>query len=631
MAAKGDIGDVGGVADTISSPPGTLVKPPSLITWTNGTPTLGVGSIAAPSHQGGLNADGGGGNGGDPDTYVGLFTFQATASSLGTGTHVQPSGRGDVVDIFGTPDISVSPPQQVAGFTSWAPATPSLVAGSLATPKGQGDVGQVGVSPTPPNEWNDSAQGAGTLTSWSSGTPTITVGSVASAKDQGDIDAIYSPTEHWAGVNSSWNTATPTLGVGSVALPHGQGSITNDALSLGYGPDTYVWVANPEPPVLALVTSGGVNQLTWTAWPPTAPVIPNITYTIYRAVLGSGFNVLVSGLTSPVYNDSSMVRGTSYQYYVDPVIPNTNVGTFASNVVTAIWGFTNTYAAPGVYTWNGTANAFVYGIQAIGGGGGGGGGAARNTGVAPVSTGGAGGGVALHAAVAAALIALTVTVTVGIGGNGSGGESAGQSGGTTTFGSYFTANGGDGGPVAGSGSHANGGTASSTIAGATLITGGNGGNANAAGINPPATVPSTTGAPSGGGGAGAPNNGGLPVVNGSNGGMVSSPTLVGGSGGQSFSIQATIDGQTLLGGNGTPGNTAGLSVGSGGGGAGYALLDAGLHTGTSVIGGSGGNGGLYGAGGGAGGAAEGSLDSTVTGGAAGNGASGLAIVTTYFW
>lgn len=198
--------------------------------WTSGASTLGVGSTTTPNTIGGLNADAGGGNNGDPDTYLGSFTLKAVPSSLGVGTVAAPTGRGDVVDVYGTPDVSVEPPQQVAGLIAFTTGAGTIgpVSGSFLPPIAHGDVGDVGMSPTPPNEWNDSAQGAGTLIAWSSGASTLSTGSIPQVRTRGDIDAIYSPNEHFAGVNPTWSPGTPTLGLGTVIVDtDGEGDITD--------------------------------------------------------------------------------------------------------------------------------------------------------------------------------------------------------------------------------------------------------------------------------------------------------------------------------------------------------------------------------------------------------------------
>lgn len=286
------------------------------------------------------------------------------------------------------------------------------------------------------------------------------------------------------------------------------------------------------------------------------------------------------------------------------------------------------FTANGSYTAASAANALD--LFVIGGGGGGAGGRQNASGSAPSGGGGAGGGRGYALNINPATFLYPVAVLVGMGGSPSVGGSglAGSPGNTTSFGSYMSSTGGGGGVNAGGGGHANGGTSSSTITGAVLIAGGNGGEVQASGVNPAVPAPSTSNSPSGGGGGGASNNGGNPPPPGGNGGAVASPSLAGGIGGASFAIGAS-GAQTLRGGDGTAGASAGFDSGSGGGAGGFALLQD-DDLGCQVFGGTGAPGGLYGAGGGGGGGAQGAAGGTQTGGNGGSGAQGLVVVVEHY-
>jgi hypothetical protein len=91
------------------------------------------------------------------------------------------------------------------------------------------------------------------------------------------------------------------------------------------------------------------------------------------------------------------------------------------------------------------APAGVYSIQALAVGGGGGGGSSRNNSATTVSMGGGGGGGGVIDGLFPVVPGTTYTVTIGTGGAGANGSAAGANGTDTTFGSLFTAPGGQGG------------------------------------------------------------------------------------------------------------------------------------------------------------------------------------------
>lgn len=93
-----------------------------------------------------------------------------------------------------------------------------------------------------------------------------------------------------------------------------------------------------------------------------------------------------------------------------------------------------------------TAPAGVFSIQALAVGGGGGGGASKSTNVNTSETGGGGGGGGVVDGMFPVVPGTTYTVTIGTGGAGANTTTAAGSNGTdTTFGSLFTAPGGQGG------------------------------------------------------------------------------------------------------------------------------------------------------------------------------------------
>ena len=91
------------------------------------------------------------------------------------------------------------------------------------------------------------------------------------------------------------------------------------------------------------------------------------------------------------------------------------------------------------------APAGVYSISALSVGGGGGGGASRSNSSTLVYTGGGGGGGGVVDAIFPVVPGTTYTVTIGTGGAGANTTAAGSNGTNTTFGSLFTAPGGQGG------------------------------------------------------------------------------------------------------------------------------------------------------------------------------------------
>lgn len=102
------------------------------------------------------------------------------------------------------------------------------------------------------------------------------------------------------------------------------------------------------------------------------------------------------------------------------------------------------------FTTNGTYTPSVglqYAVVELVGGGGGGGGAAGSTTSGSSGAGGGGGGYS-RKLLDAATVGASQAVTIGAGGAGGSPNNTGSNGGTTTFGTIFSATGGAGGPVA---------------------------------------------------------------------------------------------------------------------------------------------------------------------------------------
>lgn len=211
MAGKGGIDDVGGVADTIASPVGKVTTRPLIsLTWTKTSSTLGLGTITSSPPQGGLNADG---HGQDPDQFVGSFTIAPSAPTLGLGTIVSPTGKGDVGDVYGSPDLSSQDPN-VSGLIAWNAGAPSLGLGTITSGGPQGPVDD-------PETFQDQ-------------TPTLGVGTLVITSPKGDIEGDY--RNGTAGAEgrwfiATWAPATPTLGLGTIAPSTPKGDIT----------DPYAW------------------------------------------------------------------------------------------------------------------------------------------------------------------------------------------------------------------------------------------------------------------------------------------------------------------------------------------------------------------------------------------------------
>lgn len=220
--------------------------------------------------------------------------------------------------------------------------------------------------------------------------------------------------------------------------------------------------------------------------------------------------------------------------------------------------------------------------------------------------GGAGGGYVNRTGIPASILGATETVTVGLGGAGgagvtliNGSTNIGTAGGSSSFGPWATAGGGNGAGLSGA-------AGASSARAAWLGGGGGAGGSNAVGSAGSNSAISPAG---GGGGAGQDS---IPTTQ-----------YAGGAGG-------AVLGNALAGGTGAAG-----TVGGGAGGAGSVVTGSSVHAGgggggggsaTSTNGGAGGAGANYGGGGGGGGCCAFGF----TSGAGGAGANGIIVVVTYF-
>jgi hypothetical protein len=327
-----------------------------------------------------------------------------------------------------------------------------------------------------------------------------------------------------------------------------------------------------------------------------------------------------------------------------PGVTNTLTSSFA---ISASWapsvgGFTliDTQIYSGSTTWTKPLGAELVIVLAIGpGGGGAGGGAAANT--AYGGTGGGSAGSSVRQIFPATILGPTEDIIVGA--TGSGGASVtftaagsnggvvgnpGGTGGDVKFGTWLTAEGGNGGTInTVNNALAGGGPAIAIIAGYTIPieVGGAGTDASATDNVPAATTPSSASVfMSSGGGAGGSVGVSTGAINGTTGATAGS--IAGGTAGTGASATLTSTTGTA-GGNGS--NNAAETQGSGGGGGGNAVTSW-ANASSRANGGAGGNGGI-GAGGGGGGAARTATTAGAisTSGKGGNGGPGRVIVYTY--
>lgn len=231
-------------------------------------------------------------------------------------------------------------------------------------------------------------------------------------------------------------------------------------------------------------------------------------------------------------------------------------------------------------TYRPSPDALSITIFCIGGGGGGGGGATSTSGA---GGGGGGGGGFSASFMNPASLPASVVVTVGVGGTGGAGGADGTDGGTSSFGTFVYALGGNKG-IRGTTSSVGTGGAATTVYG-NLHRGGPG--ANGGFVNGDSANNDFPGAPGGGGGGGfTSGNGG---AGGAGSWRATSATGGGGGGGA---------GGPPVGAGDTPSaSDVYLGPGYGGGGGGGTSTGNGGDGGDGILGGGGGGGGAIGSGG----------------------------------
>lgn len=596
------------------------------LAFTSSTSTLGLGAVAAVTGKGDVVSDAPAST--NPDDYVGSYTFTRGAATLSLGSVGTPKAQGAIDDVYGINDA------EGVIAVAFSTVAPSLSLGSVAAPAGRGDI----ITPLAFNTVGNTIGGNSNVSnghgdipspnSFITINPTLGTGTPTLEGPRGDIGELYIRVEGPVG-QLVWQAGSPTLTPQTPAVPSGKGDFLGDQMSAGYGTISTTLVRNPQPPVLTFTISNATIHLTWTAWAPTAPAVPNIVYNLYRGVNGGAMTLYQTALATPNFDDTGMARGSTYQYFVTPVVPRTNAGTLQSNTVSVVGEIDNLYATPGTYTWTNLPGAYQIDTQVFGGGGGGGAGKYTDTGTFTAGQGGAGGGLSSVVNSSPSNYSSTVTVTVGAGGVGLAGNMAGRAtdGGGSAFGGYFAAGGGQGGQgIQSAFNQSLGGVATSTISGAYTETGGGGGSTVTA--QPPPGLPpfsydgaATTHAPSGGGGGGSTDGTPLGKPTG-NGGAITGEGVspaAGGPGSFTYGINGV---------NGTAGVTG--TNGAGGGGGGGGLFSGGQNPGMGAAG-NGANGAGAGGGGGAGGACQANSAGGQSGGAGGNGASGRVKVVTWFW
>lgn len=201
-----------------------------------------------------------------------------------------------------------------------------------------------------------------------------------------------------------------------------------------------------------------------------------------------------------------------------------------------VWGAipaaptTQTFGTPGSPTWTKPANLRYITVVCIGGGGGGGGG---YTGAGFQNGGSGGGGGASNSTLISAInLPATVAVTVGAAGTGGAIDTNGVDGGSSSFGSYLSANGGTKG-LARSTSGGAGGTATGSGVAGSAGTGGTGagkGGAGGAAGGYSATAGAGGAATTGNAGAGENGHAGSDFGGGGGGGVSASESAGGGAG-----------------------------------------------------------------------------------------------------
>ena len=331
------------------------------------------------------------------------------------------------------------------------------------------------------------------------------------------------------------------------------------------------------------------------------------TYPAPEVIKLRGYSV---SLTSPSDNQAILFNSTATAFQNSTLTVGTISGLSVDLSAKAGTAIVEAFTSSG--TWTKPAGAKVVNIQLLGGGGGGGSGRRDITALTAKSGGGGGGGGSyLNITIPASALGITESVVIGAGGAGGAGSTASPSGngataisgGNTTFNSLICS-GGSGG---------SGGTANPSNGGIGVLSANNGSVSNITGVGGNG-APSTSTTVTLFGGAGGAAGGTISISGvafaGGNGGRSNVLGFVGGTGGTAGNAGGA--------GTNNASATSGLfAVGSGGGGGGAGL---------TISGGAGGAGGFPASGGGGGGPTE----TGTTSGSGGAGASGLAIITTYF-
>ena len=331
------------------------------------------------------------------------------------------------------------------------------------------------------------------------------------------------------------------------------------------------------------------------------------TYPAPEVIKLRGYSV---SLTSPSDNQAILFNSTATAFQNSTLTVGTISGLSVDLSAKAGTAIVEAFTSSG--TWTKPAGAKVVNIQLLGGGGGGGSGRRDITALTAKSGGGGGGGGSyLNITIPASALGITESVAIGAGGAGGAGSTASPSGngataisgGNTTFNSLICS-GGSGG---------SGGTANPSNGGIGVLSANNGSVSNITGVGGNG-APSTSTTVTLFGGAGGAAGGTISISGvafaGGNGGRSNVLGFVGGTGGAAGNAGGA--------GTNNASATSGLfAVGSGGGGGGAGL---------TISGGAGGAGGFPSSGGGGGGPTE----TGTTSGSGGAGASGLAIITTYF-
>jgi hypothetical protein len=226
MAGQGDIADVTRIVDTITGSAGAKADSSFKTTWTVGTPTLGLGTVSHPPAQGGINVDAGNVQGGNPDYFIGSFTLQSVAPTLGVSSLPGQVGSGDLGDVYGDAHLGNDVGKGPAGLVAFSIGAPTLVTQSHAVPGGQGDISTVGGPTTVQGDANDSNAGVGTGVTFAAVAPSLVTQATTTPTEHGDIGEMYGgdsgPIKQLV-----WNTVAPSLVTQAITTPAGQGDIPN--------------------------------------------------------------------------------------------------------------------------------------------------------------------------------------------------------------------------------------------------------------------------------------------------------------------------------------------------------------------------------------------------------------------